>query len=194
MNPASAPPRWWSIVHVVHVLALGIWTGALVMTAIAAGLIFKTAREIKPTLPEFAGYHGDHALLTGGKIASRLFLAVDIIQFACGGLAILTLGLLLIFGRERMGRLHAALRVITLTLPLCVLMFYLFVLSPRMTQNLRDHWDAAAQGDQARADASKAAFDADHPTSSTALSATVVLLLGAIGAAAWPARREGPEL
>lgn len=171
-------------------IALGLWAGSLAMTGAAAGLIFRAAREARPTLPDFAAYSGDHALVTGGIIANRLFWAADVAQFACAAMAILTLGVLAIFGRAWMGRIHAGMRILSLSLPLCALMYHLFVLSPRMAQNLNDYWTSAKQGDTAKASAAKAAFDADHPTASTTMGLTVVLILGAMCTAAWPARRD----
>lgn len=187
-TPTAVPPNIARRAQAINVSVLGVWLGALITTGAAAAIIFSTAKPLAPTIPSMSAYTGEHWRLLGGQIASKIFFVTDIVQFVCAGLAIVSLGLLAIFGRAHIGRIHLGLRVITLSAALSVLMYHLFVLQPRMSVSLREYWDAASAGDNAKAQSFKAKFDADHPTASTTLIATASLVLISLAFAAWPMR------
>lgn len=171
----------------IHVGVLGVWLGALVMTGVAAAVIFPTMKSLDPRLPGYEGYTGSHWMLAGGSVANRLFVIGDVVQFTAMLAAGATFGLgIMFFGLPS----RKPLTVIRATLLLGlvgVLSYHLLVLAPRMAVNLDGFWAAAKAGDQARAETLRAAFDADHPTARSVLSCIAVLLLGALAAGVWSA-------
>ncbi len=92
-------------------------------------------------------------------------------------------------------RRHLLLRVVSVALPVLLLIYWMFFLSPRMAANIAGFWDAAQRADEAAAKTLQAAFDADHPTASTIMGASAACVLLATLIAAWPgsARRPGGE-
>lgn len=197
---AHAPPSTVArLAQTVSVVALGVWTGALAMAGLCAGLTFATSKDMQPTLPSFANFPDEHWRIAGGQIAQRIFVASDIVQLACAAIAVAALGAISLWGRSWFTPRRMVVRVITLALPMCVLSYQLLVLAPRMDTNLRNYWASAQAGEVDKARAFRAAFEEDHPTASKVLSATCALALVAFIAAAWPVigsgagprRREG---
>lgn len=178
----------------IHMAALGIWLGALVITAASAAMLFPTMHRLEPSLPAYALYNGPHWLIAGGQIVSRMFLACDVAQIACLLTAGITLGVSIMWLGLSQRRVSTFLRVALLLLVLGVLAYRLGFLEPQMTQNLRAYWTAAAQGDNEAAAKFKAVFDAGHPVQSRLLGLTAALVLALIGAAVWSvAQTDRPE-
>jgi hypothetical protein len=151
---------------------LGVWLGALGMTAASAATIFPVMKGLDPTLPGFAGYVGGHWSIAAGMPMQRIFAVFDGVQLVCcvaaAGLA--AAGLL------RGGRrdpLELA-RGMVLGLAFVGVVYYLLLLTPEMAADLRAFWEAAGRGDGASAEGFRAAFEARHPTANR--------LLGGIGA------------
>lgn len=184
----------WTIraLQLISTLSLAIWTGVLVMTGAAAGFTFATLKGLSPVISGYAVPPAEQWQLVGGMVANRFFVAADVVGYICCGLAVVSLALL--FSLRRLmgiGRLHLITRVLTVAVVLMIFSYQLFVLGPRMAENLSVYWDAAAKGDQQVMATRKAAFDADHPVASKVLSALAVATLLAAGASAWPSQREG---
>lgn len=178
--------RFRRVLQVVNVTSLGLWLGAMVMTGVAAAVTFPTVKKLAPTLASHASYTGDHWLIVAGRVAAKIFAINDVIQIVCAFLATATLGMIVI-PRMRDGRsVPLGLRVATQAVALAIACYYLFVLSPEMIANLTNYWKAAEVGDNARAAAFQAAFDADHPTASRIMGATAIAVLASLIAAAWP--------
>jgi hypothetical protein len=173
------------IVQVVHVVAAGVWLGALVMTGAYAGLVFRTLRALTPSLPDFAAYPGEHWRLAGGMLATRLFVASDIVQFAClmvcgatFAVAVLGLGL-------AVRRAACAISGATIIALVAVLSYQFFLLTPDLTEHTQAYWDAARAGDVAAADAHHAAVEALHPTARAMMVTDAALVLVLLVAGAW---------
>ncbi len=172
--------------HAVNVVALGVWTGAMVMTGVAAAVTFPTVKALAPKAGAgFENYTGEHWRLIAGKVAGKLFVISDIVQFSCAALAVVTLGAL-VGGSLTKGKLGLPmlLRVGTLAIACTVLGGWLLLYSPSMYENLRGYWDAAQAGDNAKAATFQAAFDAAHGTASTLMITCTLAALGALVAAA----------
>ncbi|MCC6660283.1 MAG: hypothetical protein IT437_05300 [Phycisphaerales bacterium] len=184
------------IVQVVHVVAAGVWLGALVMRGVQAALVFRTMRSIRPTLPDFAAYPGEHWRLAGGMLTSRLFVASDVVQFvclmACGvtfTIAVLGLGL-------PVRRASCSVGGAVIIALVAVLSYQFFVLTPNLTEHMQAYWDAARAGSIAAADSHRAAVDALHPTARALMTTDAALVLVLLVAGAWSMTppRAGPEL
>lgn len=186
-QPPPPPPLARRILETIHLSALGVWLGAVVATGVFAAVVFGAVRELDPSLPAFAAYEGSHADLLAGFVQNQVFAAVDIAQFACAFLALASMIGLLTLGKLPLNRWSTGLRMLGLSLAMGLVSFYLLVLMPRMAENVRAYWSAAEQGQTEQAAASKAAFDADHPTASNTLqgvaaSVALALIAGAFSA------------
>jgi hypothetical protein len=175
----------------IHLMAAALWLAALVAAGLSAAILFTKMPELKPTLPDYAAYSGEHWKLAAGMVANTIFLVVDFVQLGAALVAILTLGLSLRAANRAIVKKAPPLsgvRIVLLTVACGLLCYQLFILSPRMAENLREYWTAAREGKQAMADAAKAAFDSDHPIASNVLKATaasvlLLLLTSAVGIA-----------
>lgn len=167
----------------IHVLSLAIWLAGLLAAGLSAALIFSQMKALKPTLPEYAAYTGEHWKIAGGMVANRVFVIVDYVQLGCALVAILTLGLTLLAANQATPKYRpplAGVRILFLSIACALFCYQLFVLSQTMSFHLNNFWVAAKDGNMAVADAAQAAFDADHPTASNVLKSTaaaVFLLL-----------------
>jgi hypothetical protein len=183
----------------IHLVALGLWLGVLVMSGVTAAVIFPTVHALNPTLPAYAAYTGPHWSLAAGQVAARVFTIADAISLVCGLVGTGTLGLLLIY-RALPGRSAAtALRVLGISVAMVFLGYQLLILGPAMQREVAAYWSAAGAGDNATAATFKAAFDAHHPVARnvmalSALSVFVALLGGAWSAAAGPVPTSGGTL
>ena len=190
-EPARTPGRARRLAESVHLFGLTLWLGAVVMAGGVAAIVFPTARELDPTLPAYAAYDGSHADLAAGFLQNRVFALADGVQFLGAVLALATTILLVGFMDLPLRRISSAVRLCGLGLALGLLSFYLLMLMPRMQENVRTYWAAAAAGQLDAAASSKAAFDADHPTASNTLKLIGVSVLVTIVGAGWSASTPG---
>ncbi len=176
--------------HAVHLTALGLWCGSLLMTGAAAAVTFPMLKKLAPTLPGYSGYTGDHWMLAAGHVVDRVFAISDVVQFVCAMLATASMLIAAVFGglawRRPGGGVMA--RAVILAAALMVLGYHLLVLTPRMGVNLKQYWALAAAGQTAEAETFRAAFSADHPMAqrvmaSLALLSFAGLVLGALAGA-----------
>jgi hypothetical protein len=173
--------RGW--LEVLHVAALAFWLGAVVMTGVAAAVIFPTVRGLDPALPEYAGYQGEHWMLLAGKVANNVFIGAAIVQVICACLVVASMIGLTVW--ERIPRWVIAARWVSVVLVLACLGFNMVVLRPRMSRNLAAYWQHAAAGHNEEANAFRTAFDADHPTATRTFGVTAAMLFLSIGIAGW---------
>jgi hypothetical protein len=170
-----------------HLAALGVWTGALVGAGITAAVTFPTVRDLQPTLATYSGYGGDHWMLLAGRVASRVFLVTDVVQFVCSLLAVVGFALAVVAGGYLAPQRRSVvlfLRALCLGLAFVSVSYHLLILMPSMQHDLRQYWDAAALGDTETAERFRQAFADRHPDASrsmglTALAAFATMVLGA---------------
>lgn len=182
------------LVQSVNVLALAVWLAALLAGGVSAAITFSTLKPLPVTLAGYTVPAEDQWSLIGGMIANRVFVLADIVQFACALLAGVTLAVLVISrsgGAAAWSGMHLSARLVGLSACLTVFGYHLLVLSQRLAVNLNAYWTAAKAGDSAKAAASKALFDADHPQASAVLSTLAALVLCSLVLAAWPPRGVG---
>lgn len=169
-------------VEAVHAAVLAVWFAGLVGAGLAAAVAFPQLKHLDARVPDFAAYPGEHWLIAGGHIGRVVFAVADRVQLGCSAAAVLTLA-----AATRGGWLSgawAALRWAPLAAAAGLAVYFGLVLLPRMDHNVGAFWDAARAGDAAKAAQFRAAFDADHPTSSRTLQASAVCVLLSLTAAA----------
>ena len=187
-------PRWLAVSHTLHLLALALWLGGVVMAGIAAAVIFTSLKPLGLAVEGYTVPKEQVWSLLGGFPAARVFAITDMLGLGAAMVAAVTL-----IGAYASGvgkpwgwsKGHMAVRVISLSAVLAVFCYQLMVLAPRMAQALGQYRAAAAAADAAKAAAAKAAFDADHPQASAVMTSLAVGLLVCFVAAAWPPRGGG---
>lgn len=181
--------RYRALCQTVHLLALGLWTGVLVAAGAFAASVFPIMKGLNPRLPAFEKYSGEHWLIAGGKVAQRIFLITDIVQFVCAVLSIGTLGCMIwLFGLPRR-RPSTIVRALALGVALACAAGLIIVVAPQLNAALRLYWAAAEAGNLEAVAPHRAAVDELHPLSSKLMVGTLISVLTAFIAAAWSASR-----
>jgi hypothetical protein len=173
-----------TICESLHVAALGVWAGALVVVGGVAAMAFPTARDLDPSVPAFAAYDGPHWQVVGGKIMNPAFLLVDWIGVGALAIAAATLAALVATGSSSLRRVATAVRALALAALAIVTLHTVLIARPEMQRELHAFWDAAQAGEAASAETHKAAFDRLHGPASTMLAAQLALVLLALCAGA----------
>ncbi len=181
------------IAQITHLVALSIWLGSVAMSGVVAAIVFPQMRTLEPTLASYPDYEGDHSLLAGGLIASKVFLAVDFIQFVCAALALLTLSIM-IFAGYQINTIARLLRLMVLCATLALLSYHLFLFMPQLTLTLTGYWDFAAAGDTAQADQFKDRFLESHSSASRILATLTIAVLINLILAGWTLTAPKKEL
>ncbi|MBX3360885.1 MAG: hypothetical protein KF912_08535 [Phycisphaeraceae bacterium] len=171
----------------VHVIAMGLWVGSLGMAGAAAAIIFPTMKTLEPTLGAYPLYTEPHWRLAAGHVAAQLFFVSDIVQLICAPLAGIALVLLVLQRRVPWPSRLIAGRLVVLTLLMALLSYRFFLLAPRMDRELSLYRAAASEGEMAAAETHLIAFNADHPTASRVMTATIVMALTGLSLGAWSA-------
>lgn len=181
------------LIETIHLICLGTWLGAIVMTAAVAAQVFPRIKTLDPRIPSYSAYEGDHWLIVAGHVGEFTFLTCDIIQFACVVMALLTLIACVLAGGLPLKRLTTLVRASALAACLLLVAYQVLILAPEMNQQLREHWRAAKAGEHDAAQAARDAFNALHPRASLVLAATAVGVMFAIGSAVWSMGRSARE-
>lgn len=164
------------IAQITHLLALSVWLGVVAMSGVVAAIVFPLMRELEPTLGAYPNYEGDHALLAAGRVASKVFFAVDTIQFVCASLALATVVVLVVCGYS-LNTLARVLRVIVLCMTLGLLSYHLLLFMPELMRMLQGYWENAAAGNTVVADRFKDEFLAQHSKASNILGALALMVM-----------------
>lgn len=178
----------------LHAAGAGIWIGGVGMVGTLAAIAFPTMKKLDPTVPEFAAV-GEHWKIAAGQIANKMFVVGDAVSLVCCLVCLCTLGLGL-FIRAKRGREHARVaiwmfRSLAMTVAAGCLAYQLFILAPRMSENIHTFWDAARAGNVEVATRAQAAFDADHPTASTVIMAMLVSAVSLLAGVLLESKSEG---
>lgn len=176
----------------LHVLALGLWLGVLVMAGAVAAQVFPQMKAMDPHVPEFEAYTGDHWLIVAGAVGEFTFLTADFIQFGCVVLAILTLLASIIAFGLPLARISTMIRAGLLGIGVMLVAYEIFVLAPEMNLNLKQYWAAAKDGNMAEAQRFRDAFMANHPLSRNVLAGCTLAAFASIIASVWSIAEGGP--
>ncbi len=176
MNRACFSKTASRIAQITHLVALSIWLGSVAMSGVVAAIVFPLMRTLEPTLATYPNYQGDHAMLTGGLIASKVFFTVDFIQFICASLALASFATMIVTGYH-INTIARLLRIMVLCATLALLSYHLFIFMPQLTLTLNGYWDFAAAGDTAQADQFKERFLDSHSAASRILGTLTIAVL-----------------
>jgi len=177
-----------AVLETVYLSSLALWLGLIIMTGVMAATVFPMMKDMAPTLGQYAEYKGDHWLIAAGRIANRGFVISSIGEGLCLIAAVTSLVFLTM--HRHLTYVAAGARWATTIVLLCILGYSVLMLRPRMGANAGQYWEAAQAGDQVRAEAFQAAFNADHPRASASLSITAVALLVSLAVTAWTLTRD----
>lgn len=173
------------IAEMVHVLALAVWLGSLVMAGAVAAQVFPLLRQLDPIIPAWTSYTGEHWLIIAGRIGEFTFFTVDLIGLVALAIAIITLiGSIVMLGLP-LARISTLLRAVGLGAVVMLASYQLFVLAPTMNKHLHQQWAAAEAGDNDLAEEHRRAFSALHPTATRVLVGSALGVAMAIAAAVW---------
>lgn len=164
---------------------LGVWLGALVTVGVAAAIAFPTMKKLNPTLADF-GAVGDHWSIAAGSVFQPMFIGMLIFATGAGILA----SVIAVMGIRGLTGLRRKLLITLVLLATLSAAGTLFV-----ARGMRANWltfiEAAKAGDTTAAATARAAFDKDHPLSSSLLKGQAVVLLLATISAVLPMRSRG---
>ncbi len=173
-------------------MSMSIWLGAVAMSGIVAAIVFPLMRQLEPTLGAYPSYEGDHALLSAGRVASKVFFTVDTIQFVCASITLACMIVMLITG-YKINTIARFFRILVLSMTLAILSYHLFLFMPNLTMTLQGYWEFAAQGESARADQFKDRFLESHSAASRLLGTLTIAVLINIILAGWTLTSTKPE-
>jgi len=182
---SGSSSTWLATFEVVHAAGLALWMGVLVMSGVVAAVAFPTMKRLDPKLPGFEAV-GEHWKIAAGSVAFRVFTISDALQLVCVIVTLATLGLGLSLRSKEPNGVKSVLlagRAILMSVASGLVGYQLFVLGPRMSENIAKYWAFAREGKVELASAAQAAFEVDHPTASSVLYATlacVVVMLACV--------------
>jgi hypothetical protein len=176
---------WLRLFNVLYWLALIIWIGALLTTAIAAAAVFGQLKLMPIHLESYASYPADeHWSLAAGTIMEQVFAIVDLIQFVAAPLLLIALTVQLAALGYPLRRASNIIRAACIVGAAALLAFRMITLAPAMNRELHQYWQAAADGNIEVARAHRDAFSRDHPAAERVFSVSFLLLLVAAAASA----------
>lgn len=169
--------RWTTFLNSVHLAALGLWAGILLMLGAALALLFPTVKAQRPTLPDFAAYTGDHGRISAGMVAQKLFLVSDIAIFLLALLSAGTLAALVLMNRASLRGTAGVLRSVAVAVALACVAALLLIVTPQINAASQMHWASARKGDITTSNLHIAAVDDLHPIGTALMSAELIAVL-----------------
>lgn len=178
-------PTGRKIAECIHLVALGLWLGSLVMTAIVAARVFPTMSRLGPVLPDFQTDPADHWRIVAGHVGEFAFFSNDVIQFLGVLLATVSLVASVWLYKLSLRRISTAIRSMLLGAAGMLVAYQIMLLAPEMNAELKAFWAAARAGDEQAAALHRNNFAALHPRATATLSATMLAVLGCMVAGVW---------
>jgi len=165
-------PSRHSLWDIATVVAVSVWCNCLIMSAIAAALLFPAMRALNPSLPEYQSVAADqHWLIAAGQPQQEIFKVVNVITIAC--MAMCLAGTVVRLRRQALPRALGALIAVTLLLGIVRSAYVM----PHMFADAGRYWSAARAGDMATAAPLRERFDRWHTPASRLLSAEAIAAL-----------------
>lgn len=189
-TPLFNPSRH-SLWDIAAVIAVSLWCNCLIMSAIAAALLFPAMKALNPSLPEYQAIAPDqHWLIAAGQPQQEIFKVVDVITIVC--MAVCLAATVARLRRRALPRALGALIAVTLLLGIARSAYVM----PHMFDDAGRYWSAARAGDMATATPLRERFDKWHTPASRLLSAEAIAALAtfvALLATGLPHRRSESE-
>lgn len=175
------------IAECIHLAALGIWLGALLMGGGTAAYIFPAMKnELQPTLPAYSAFPEPHGVIAGGYVGEFVFLVLDITGFLALFVAIISLVAAGVY-RMSLRRISTMVRAGFLGMAMIAVAYQILAVAPQMREHLLAFREAARLGNVELAMQSREAFAAMHPLSTRVLGMTALCVLGAFITGVWSA-------
>lgn len=204
-NPGASSARLWSrmdsavtFFRSMLSMCLALWLALVVGAGMAAAIIFPQVKPLAPIVPSYSAYAGEHWRLAAGIPANRIFAFSTIAQLLFASLTIVALVSCHALARRGHSggadkRRPGARIVLTICVTLAALAVagFAFVIWPRMGVNFDAFLAHAKAGDNPAAEAARAAFDKDHPTSSRLFGVIAASLVVAVAALPGAFERRG---
>lgn len=176
---------WKAFCETIHLLALGLWAGALGATGAFAASTFPIVRAENPRLPAYEAYAGEHWRIMAGKVVQRGFFISDIVQFVCALLAVATFGAMVSFLGMPRRNPTTILRALALSVALACAAGTIIIVAPQLNAAMAAYWAAAAEGHMEAVAVHRAAVDRLHPIASRLMGATFLCVLTAFVGGLW---------
>jgi hypothetical protein len=173
------------LANVIYWLGLILWIAALISAAVAAMNVFPALKAMPIELADYANYPSDqHWRFAAGQIMEGVFFLIDVMQFVAAPLVLITLIAQLAVFRMPLRSISNLARAACIAVAAGLFAYHATMLAPKMNRALREQWEAAKAGEIERADALRAAFNADHQTADAILKLNLILLIVTAGASA----------
>lgn len=170
----------------IHLTALAIWLGAMLMGGGVAAFVFPTMASLDPQLASYAAYPESHGVIVAGFIGEFIFFVLDATGLLAIFVAIVSLVTAAVY-RMSLRRISTLVRASCLGLAMMALAYQLLSIAPQMKMYLDEFRMAAQAGELEAAAQARAAFRELHPLSSNVLAVTVLAVLGAFVSGVWSA-------
>jgi hypothetical protein len=171
----------FQLVQILYWLALSTWFGGVLFIAVAAPIIFRTERELKPNLPNVLSVNlqGQHGELLAGTVVGNLLSRLAQIEIACAGvlLVILIVQPFIIDTRDT-NRTAAILRTLMFAGAAALVLIDRFIVWPKIWRARQEYLDHADE--PAIANPAKDQFDQEQRHSVMLMQTVLFLLLGMI--------------
>lgn len=178
-------PAWRGVCESIHLNALGIWAGVLLMVGAVAAVTFPMMADLDVRIPAYEQYDAEHHRIAAGQVMNRAFAVADWVGLGCLLIAAVTLALVLLHGRSRTRRVSPGLviRVAALACVAILTLFQSFVFRPSLNSSFERLWEAARTGDNAQAAETRKRLAPMHAKASFMLASqfSLVLIAGLAG-------------
>ncbi len=181
-------------ITIITWLATTLWFAAIAAAGAAAAGVFAILPDLEPILPEYGSLDPAlHGRLASGLITEPIFTATDIAQIV---MSVIVMICVLAFWLLRLAAGRPLSRIawsVACTGAAACLWIRIILVMPGMNADLQRYRLAAKEGDAERASMAYDAFNAMHPTASSLMEISAILLLAAIAtlaACCTPARTD----
>lgn len=188
-------PLWTRVCESVHLVALGVWAGVLLMVGATAAVTFPKLAALDVRVPGFEGYDAEQHRIAAGQVMNLAFAVADWIGIACLVVAVVTILLVSLPGgawRHRIGP-ALVLRMAALAFVLVLTLFQTFAFRPSLNRSFEQLWVAAEAGENQRATEIRDKLAPQHAKASFLLTSQLglVLIAGIAGGIDATDRRSG---
>jgi len=172
-------PLWTRVCESVHLLALGLWAGVLLMVGAAAAVSFPKMADLDVRIPGFEGYEAEQHRIAAGQVMNLAFAVADWIGLLCLVLAVITILMVTLprgIWRHRIGP-ALVLRTAALAFVLVLTLFQTFAFRPSLNRSFERLWIAAEAGDNQQAAQIREQIAPQHAKASFLLTSQLGLIL-----------------